>query len=162
MIVSRHTIITFVIRSTPFCNPMQQVPKPNAVTITIQKVISPGLERTAFWLEPYRSTSRQGLLSATCFLQLPWHYLSQKRTLPWWLKKEPFWTIPAIGTGAAKRWGRSSNFSSCRWPPHWTLFERGNPDHPAGGSCSCKRMAFTLCGRIPSWLRKTGWTDFEK
>ena len=57
MIVRRQTIMTFVIRSTPFCSPMQQVPKPNAVTITIQKVISPGLESMVLNTLPTASVS---------------------------------------------------------------------------------------------------------
>ena len=43
IMASRASIIHLVILSTPFFSPMEQIRKPTATTITIQKVSVPGL-----------------------------------------------------------------------------------------------------------------------
>ena len=58
MMPRRHTIITFVTRSTPFCSPRLHTRKPSTITTSIQPTSSVGLASIALNTSPTPALSK--------------------------------------------------------------------------------------------------------
>ena len=58
MMPKRHTIITFVMRSTPFCSPRLHTRKPSTMTTSIQPMSSVGFASMSLNTAPTPTLSR--------------------------------------------------------------------------------------------------------